>query len=123
MRATATILAAVNETRLHHVVEEIRTGEYQVTLTFRSDSEVRGRVQHISGKAYECTITQAGTSCSCPDALYRRRTCKHAVLLALYELSTPALGLHPVQEGPSQEIGRRPELKLVKVRPGFVFPP
>jgi hypothetical protein len=123
MRATATILAAVNETRLHQVVGEIRTGEYQVTLAFRSESEVRGRVQHINGKAYDCTITQAGTSCSCPDALYRRRICKHAVLLALYELSTPPLGSHPVQEGPSQEIGRRPELKLVKVRPGFVFPP
>ncbi|HEV8718298.1 MAG TPA: SWIM zinc finger family protein [Candidatus Binatia bacterium] len=123
MCATATILAAADETRLHKVVEEMRTGGYQVTLTFRSDGEVRGRVQHTDGRVYDCTITRVGTFCSCPDALYRRRICKHAVLLALYELSTPPSASHLVQEDSPQEIGQRPELKLVKVRPGFVFPP
>jgi hypothetical protein len=123
MRATAMILAAVNETRLHKVVGEIRAGGYQVTLTFRSDGEVRGRVHHSDGKVYDCTVTQTGTCCSCPDALYRRRTCKHAVLLALYELSTPPPPTQPILADPPQEIGPRPELKLVKARPGFVFPP
>jgi len=121
MRATAMLLAAVNETYLHKVVEGIRSGAYQVTLTFRSDEEVCGHVKHIDGKTYACTITQAGAFCSCPDALYRRRTCKHAVLLALYELSTPTAVLPPVPE--DQERERQPNLKLGKVRPGFVFPP
>lgn len=124
MRATATILAAVNETQLHKVVEEIRTGGYQITLTFRREREVRGRVQHIDGKVYDCTLSQAGSFCSCPDALYRRRTCKHAVLLALYELSTPPSSVsYPVQKDSAQESGRQGDLKLVKVRRDFVFPP
>src|SRR5262245_24870563 len=114
MRATATILTAINETRLHKVVEEIRSGAYQITITFSSDMEVRGCVQHIDGKVYDCTIMQAGTFCPCPDALYRRRICKHAILLALYELSTPSSFPHTGPEPFAQETARPPDLRLGK---------
>ena len=123
MRATAIILAAINETRLHKVVDEMRSGAYQITIDFRSDMEVRGRVQHLDGKEYDCTITPASTFCSCPDALYRRRICKHAILLALYELSTPSSGSYTAQEQSPQDIARQPDLRLVKARPSFLFPP
>jgi uncharacterized Zn finger protein len=123
MQATAVLLAAVNEAQLAKVVEGIRRGTYQITITFWNTTEVSGRVTHIDGRAYDCTITQTGSFCSCPDALYRRRTCKHAILLALYELSTPPAVLYTVQEGTSQNMERQPDLKLGKVRPGFVFSP
>jgi hypothetical protein len=123
MHATATLLAAVNDIRVHKAVDEMRNGAYQITLTVRSDMEVRGRVQHIDGKEYDCTITAAGTLCSCPDALYRRRICKHAILLALYELSTPPALAHAGPDLSSSETTRPPDLRLGKVRQNFGFPP
>jgi len=123
MHVTATLLAAVNDTRVHKVVDEVRNGLYQVMFTYRSDMEVRGRVQHSDGRVYDCAITAAGTLCSCADALYRRRICKHAILLAFYELSTPTALAQAGLDRSSPETVRPPDLRLGKVRQNFSFPP
>src|SRR5215475_1963355 len=89
MRATATILAKVEDQKFHKAVEGIRSGLYQTTITLRTQEEVRGFVRKENGKEYGCTITEAGAFCSCPDALYRGRICKHAVALALDVIRNP----------------------------------
>jgi len=35
------------------------------------------------------TLTETGSFCNCPDALYRGVTCKHATVVALSVLRTP----------------------------------
>lgn len=89
MRATAAILAKVEDKRFQKAVEGLRNGDYHVDLTLRSEEEVRGFIKGDDGRAYGCTITEAGAFCSCPDALYRGSVCKHAVALALYEIRNP----------------------------------
>ena len=93
MRATAAILAKVEDKRFQRAVEGLRNGDYHVSLTLRSDAEVRGVVTGDDDKVYGCTITEAGAFCSCPDALYRGSVCKHAVALALYEIRNPPTSL------------------------------
>ena len=63
-----------------------------------------------TGKEYGVTLTETDVFCSCPDALYRGVTCKHATALALVILRMP-------QEEPTEE--RKPDLKLAKVRQGY----
>jgi len=89
MRATAALLAAVDEALFRKAVDSMRSGAYQILIASHSDTEVRGSVQRSGDREYHCTITASGASCSCLDARYRRRICKHAVLLALYAASTP----------------------------------
>ena len=91
MRATATVLARVEDQKFHKAVEGIRNGAYQMTITRRTPEEVRGFVKKNDGKEYGCTITEVGAWCSCPDALYRGGICKHAVVLALDVLRTPEI--------------------------------
>jgi hypothetical protein len=89
MKATATVLAKVEETRFHRAVDGTRRGTYQVKITLRNEDEVRGLVKIPNGAEYGCSITPAGAFCSCPDALYRGIICKHAVVLALYVIRNP----------------------------------
>jgi len=89
MRATAIVLARVEDQKFHKAVEGIRNGAYQMTITRRTKEEVRGFVKKDDGKEYGCAITEAGAWCSCPDALYRGGICKHAVALALDVIRTP----------------------------------
>ena len=91
MRATATVLARVEDQKFHKAVEGIRNGAYQMTITRRTPEEVRGFVKKHDGKEYGCTITETGAWCSCPDALYRGGICKHAVALALDVIRTPEI--------------------------------
>jgi len=98
MRATATVLARVEDQKFHKAVEGIRNGAYQMKITRRTQQEVRGFVKKGDGKEYGCTITEAGAWCSCPDALYRGGICKHAVALALDVIRTP--GIRTEQEEP-----------------------
>jgi predicted nucleic acid-binding Zn finger protein len=124
MKATATVLAKVEDVRFRKALEGIRGGHYRVTLTFRSDEEVRGLVQTANGKAYGCTLTPVGAFCSCPDALYRGVICKHAVVLAVIALREASslvrysdVIAQPVDSSPA------PDLRLVKVRRDFAFSP
>jgi predicted nucleic acid-binding Zn finger protein len=86
MRATAMILARVEDQRLSKAAEGIRNGTYRTMVTLQTGEEVRGFVKKGNDKEYGCTITPTGAYCSCPDALYRGSICKHAVTLALYVL-------------------------------------
>ena len=83
MRATATVLARVEDERFFKAAEGIRNGTYHATVTRQTEEEVWGLVKKGSDKEYGCTITPKGAFCSCPDALYRGNICKHAVTLAL----------------------------------------
>jgi predicted nucleic acid-binding Zn finger protein len=79
-------------------------------------------VRKGNAKEYGCTITAAGAFCSCPDALYRGSTCKHAVVLALYMIRNPLRHLaDQAQTQPEEQ--RRYNLKLGRVRPDFVSCP
>jgi predicted nucleic acid-binding Zn finger protein len=90
MRATATVLARVEDQRFSKAAEGIRNGTYHTTVTLQTEEEVRGFVvKKGHDKEYGCTITTAGAFCSCPDALYRGSICKHAVALALYVIRNP----------------------------------
>jgi uncharacterized Zn finger protein len=89
MRATATVLARVEDQRFSKAAEGIRNGTYHTTITRQTEEEVRGLVKKGSDKEYGCTISTAGAFCSCPDALYRGNICKHAVALALCVIRTP----------------------------------
>lgn len=89
MRATATVLARVEDQRFSKAAEGIRKGMYQTTITLQTTEEVRGLVKKSDAKEYGCTITAAGAFCSCPDALYRGTICKHAVALALSVIRNP----------------------------------
>jgi hypothetical protein len=89
MKATASVLGKVEDGRFHRAAEGIRRGLYEVTITRRSDEEVRGVVKTVDGNAYGCTLTPLGAFCSCPDALYRGNICKHAVVLAVQAVREP----------------------------------
>ena len=89
MRATATVLARVEDQRFSKAAEGIRNGTYHATVTRQTEEEVRGLVKKGNDKEYGCTITTAGAFCSCPDALYRGSICKHAVALALCVIRNP----------------------------------
>jgi SWIM zinc finger len=122
MKATATVLAKVEDTRFHRAIDGTRSGTYQVKITLRNEDEVRGLVKIPNGAEYGCSITPAGAFCSCPDALYRGIICKHAVVLALYVVRHPARDPADQVRTPPEE--QRPyNLKLGRVRPDCVSCP
>ena len=86
--ATATI-AKVEATRLQKAVEGLVSGGYTVTVASQSDAELRGFVANGDGKQYGVVLSQDHTFCSCPDTMYRKVTCKHAVALALHVIRNP----------------------------------
>ncbi len=112
MRATATVLAQVEDQKFHKAVEGIRNGVYQMTITRRTQEEVRGFVKKNEGKEYGCTITEAGAWCSCPDALYRGGICKHQTALALHVIRQP----HSAVTATEPDALPAPDLTLAKVR-------
>ena len=80
---TQSILAQVEKGRLAKAVEGYTTNAYNVTVTEQSEAEVRGFVANGDGKQYAVVLTETRAFCSCPDAMYRKAVCKHAVVLAL----------------------------------------
>ncbi len=107
-----TVLQHVTMERLRKAVNALADASVAVTLTRQTEAEIRALVKNGTGKEYGVTLTEAGAFCSCPDALYRGVTCKHATALALVILRMPQ-----AQEEPTEE--RKPDLRLAKVRPGF----
>src|SRR5215470_749490 len=66
----------------------LRDGTLTVTITRRTDNEIRALVKNADGVEYGVTLTEHAPSCSCKDALYRGTICKHSVATALYCLQT-----------------------------------
>jgi uncharacterized Zn finger protein len=80
------VLQQVSTERLQKAVNALADGSLTVTLTRQTEQEIRALVKNGTGKEYGVTLTTTGAFCSCPDALYRGVTCKHATALALMAL-------------------------------------
>jgi uncharacterized Zn finger protein len=113
MVATTT-LARVDNERLQRGVEGLTAGAYTITLTRFTEDEVSAYVANGDGKSYSVTLTAARAFCGCGDAMFRGKTCKHAVALSLYVIRTPETERAMVAPTP-------PDLTLAKTRPGWTF--
>src|SRR5262249_11107853 len=113
-----TIRAKADGQRLQQAVEELVSGAYTIALAGQSESEMRGYVTNGDGTQYGLVLSEEHACCSCPDAMYRRSVCKHAVALALYVIRTPQADRQPAET----EADERPaNLTLGKVRKDFSF--
>ena len=106
-----TILAKVDGQRLQKAVDGVASGAYTFTLASQTETEIRGFVANGDGTQYGVVLTEGHAFCSCPDAMYRKGICKHAVALALHAIRAPQVE--------AQEEERPVNLKLAKVRPGW----
>jgi uncharacterized Zn finger protein len=73
-------------------------------------------VANGDGNTYSVTLTEGKAFCGCGDAMFRGKTCKHGVALALYVIRTPKM--EPKREEPMGEdlLPSPVNLKLAKVR-------
>jgi len=69
--------------RHNKAAQALKDGSLTVTLTRQTDVEIHALVKKGDGIEYGVTLTEHGSSCSCPNALYRGRTCKHAVAVCV----------------------------------------
>src|SRR5262245_34671303 len=112
---TQTVLTTVEPGRLQKAVEGLVSGAYSITVASQSETEIRGFVANGDGKQYSVVLTEGHAFCSCPDAMYRKAVCKHAVVLALHVIRAP-------QTEAQEEVEEQPvNLSLVKTRKGFAF--
>ena len=72
-----------------YLSRRLASGAYSITVTRFTEDEVSAQVSNGDGKSYPVTLTAVRSFCGCGDALYRGRTCKHAVALSLYVIRTP----------------------------------
>lgn len=83
-------LARVEAKRLQKAVEGLVSGAYTVAVTFQDQCRVCGTVTNGDRKPYAVTLGMDDfVACSCPDAVYRKGICKHAVALALHVIRNP----------------------------------
>ncbi len=109
------VLAKVDGQPLQKAVEGLVSGSYSITVTGQNETELRGFVTNGDGKQYGVVLSGDHAFCSCPDAMYRKGICKHAVVLALFTIRNP-------QPERKEEPEEQPvNLKLGKVRKGFSF--
>jgi SWIM zinc finger len=76
-------LREVSLDRHNRAVQGLKDGSLIVTLTFKTEQEVRGFVTNGDSVRYGVTLTEHRAFCSCPDAMYRGGVCKHAVTLCV----------------------------------------
>jgi len=110
---TTSILATVDNDRLQRGVEGLIAGAYNVTLTRLTEQEISAYVANGDGKSYSVTLTEGRSFCGCGDSMFRGKTCKHSVALALYAIRTPQAA---VQAGAQEATPKPLNLKLAKVR-------
>lgn len=77
-------LRDVSIDRHNKAVHGLKDGTLIVTLTRQTDAEIRALVRNGDGFSRGVTLTEHGTFCSCPDALYRGIVCKHAVAVSVF---------------------------------------
>ena len=82
-------LSRVTADRLQRGVEGLASGAYSITLTRLTEDEISAQVANGDGKSYPVTLTAMRSFCGCGDSMYRSKTCKHAVALALHVIRTP----------------------------------
>jgi predicted nucleic acid-binding Zn finger protein len=114
------ILAKVEANRLQKAVEGLVSGAYTITLASQSEAEICGFVANGDSKQYGVVLSEERAFCSCPDAIYRKGICKHAVALALFAIRQPR-----PKQGESPQVteltgeAKPYDLKLGKTRPGW----
>jgi uncharacterized Zn finger protein len=101
-------LSRVDNERLQRGVEGLASGAYSITITRYSEDEISAFVTNGDGKDYSVVLTATRSFCGCRDAMFRGKTCKHVVALALYTIRTPEAAW--ATEMPA------PDLSLAKVR-------
>src|SRR5215213_7043951 len=89
MSITDHTLSRVDNDRLQRGVEGLASGAYSVVVTRFTEDEISATVANGDGKSYPVTLTAMRSFCGCNDSLFRGKTCKHAVALALYAIRTP----------------------------------
>ena len=62
---------------------------YSVTFALRTPERAAAFVEKSDGTVYSVHAGQDFATCSCPDAMYRARECKHVVLVRA-EIASPA---------------------------------
>ena len=106
------ILAKVETDRLQRGVEGLTAGAYSITLTRQTESEISAYVANGDGKTYSVTLTEGRSFCGCGDSMFRGKTCKHSVALALYAIRNTSA----VKDETQTETPKPLNLKLAKVR-------
>ena len=89
-------LREVSLDRHNRAIQGLKDGSLIVTLTRRTEAEIRALVRNGDGHTYGVTLTAHGAFCSCPDALYRGLVCKHAVALCVRCLQQAAISENPI---------------------------
>jgi hypothetical protein len=84
-----TVLQHVSTDRLLKAVDAIANGSLTISVTRHTASEIRALVKNGDGIEYGIVLTEALTTCSCKDSLYRGTVCKHAAAVALSVLRGP----------------------------------
>jgi uncharacterized Zn finger protein len=72
-----------------YLSRRLASGAYAITVTRFTEDEISAQVANGDGKSYPVTLTAMRSFCGCNDSLFRGRTCKHAVSLALCVIRTP----------------------------------
>jgi uncharacterized Zn finger protein len=102
---TEGFLAKVDLARLKKAAQGLQAGTLQVLIEGRNEIAVWGLVRNGEEKVYSVQVAGDAASCSCPDYLFRKAICKHALSLALYAI-----------DHPDDPIERKPDLSLRKRR-------
>lgn len=107
------VLARVDTERLQRGVAGLTAGACSITLTRLTENEISAYVTNGDSKTYSVTLTEGKTFCGCGDSMFRGKTCKHSVALALYVIRMPQAG---TKSGETEAIPKPVNLKLAKVR-------
>jgi hypothetical protein len=86
MTSLLSILREATPDRHNRAVQGLKDGSLTITLTRQTDAEIRALVKNGDGIEYGVTLTGHGAFCSCKDALYRSRACKHAMAVCISRL-------------------------------------
>jgi hypothetical protein len=88
MIATTT-LARVDNEWLQRGVEGLTVGAYSITLRTSPKMRCPHSWPIMTCRSYNATLTATRAFCGCGDSMFRGKTCKHSVALALYVIRTP----------------------------------
>jgi len=87
--------------RLHKAMTGLQDDSLHISVTFRSDAEIRAEIVNGDQEPYAVVLTPQRAFCSCKDAQYRQgkvcsqdnplllNSCKHALALAIWTLQNP----------------------------------
>lgn len=89
------VLQQVSADRLQKAVNALVDGSMTITLTRKTETEIRALIRNGENKEYRCTLSAALTTCSCRDTLYRGVLCKHVTTVALSVLRSSHEGQQP----------------------------